>query len=1019
MAIKRINSKIKKYFSDELLNKIKTVYKSVVYYEVSIAEFNRFPVPLGVNEDRILDYRPDGKVRIKLMSNNTRMNLIKNFIRMEWADKIINFGTGTNRLAVMTESLVFKIAIDQAGCVDNLHEFYMSAELYPDVTKSYETNELILVSEYVNVIKTKEEFDERQSEIIHILRDLEDRTSLMLDVGFIAKNRTNWGIRTSDNRPVILDFAYIYTKLPGIQLSCASSECKKKHGLQMLKYTENYSAMQCPACKRTYGPASFQRMISTDLRKEMYQGKLDDAYKVSKAVTYFEIDEYGDYKEVEADDSMISYEIDKSNAKEIEADYISASKEYERQMSFNGFATKEITNLKETLRRSLLEVRHGKNYEELDSNDKFYDPYNDLREEVDLVRLTGIDQIKEEKRRFEEAKQIEIQAKIKARQDFLNNLNKENKNNERCVENMNMDNLYNGGRREKEMDRKTLDNTLDALVKITGADIPVSTPEGQILRYAAERDYDEDEDFQKKLVNIADELSGELEEKDPIQDDEYNIDMIDAIMSKKPLPTKECHGDVLSALDRYVENNPEEKHNKIENYWNYEKPVVKQEPKPQQPQRKENILDKYEKILDSDDKQSSMEKLADKFTDQDPAELEAMKENFEDDCVDLIANIMGGNKNKPQRQEVKPQQKQQPVVREKVVERKVVVETTPKHKPMREMRKEVEKDLAKELASKVSERKSMEKFIDTLSSDQQIMLLEILNQKLMKKVDKNVNKVKSEIKKDVKVEPTIPVVEAEPVVVEEVKTEVIVNPVVETIVEPEVKVEPTKSVTDGYACHPIVKLKDDVVEIDKYDQEFRLEVATEVNTVNGITVQFEDTGITTSYNDVASQSFPTSFNGMEVKGFTFERELGEYVIRLHRDTDSMYYHEGLKAYFPCGLQESDIPNSFERYSNVAIRCCECYNFSKVRQLGTGNDELVNMVDNNDDIEELDLENEEEFDAEAIQNAMMALEGEDGVQQTTANKSDELDSFIEDAIGEFDEFDTEETFEKISKKKEWK
>ena len=114
MTIKRINSKIKKYFSYELLEKIRTVYKSVLYYEVSIQEFNRFPISLGVNEERILEFRPDGKVRIKLMSNNTRMNLIKNFIRMEWTDKVINFGTGTNRLAVMTESLVFKIAIDKA-----------------------------------------------------------------------------------------------------------------------------------------------------------------------------------------------------------------------------------------------------------------------------------------------------------------------------------------------------------------------------------------------------------------------------------------------------------------------------------------------------------------------------------------------------------------------------------------------------------------------------------------------------------------------------------------------------------------------------------------------------------------------------------------------------------------------------------------------------------------------------------------------------------------------------------------
>lgn len=1070
MAIKRINSKIQKYFSEELLEKIKMVYKSVLYYEVDLAEFNRFPISLGANEERILEIRADKKVRIKLMSNNTRMNLIKNFIRMAWSDKIINFGTGTNRLAVMTESLVFKIAIDKAGCVDNLHEFYMSGELYPYVTKSYETNELILVSEYVNVIKTKEEFDDRKIEIIKILRELEDMTSLMLDVGFITKNRTNWGVRVSDNKPVILDFAYIYTKLPGIQLACVNKQCREKHGIQMLRYTDNYSAMQCPACNRVYGPASFQRMISTDLRKRMYQGKLDEAYKVDKPVTYFEIDEFGSRSEVEADDSMISYEIDKSQAKEIESDYIHVCKEYERQLSYDGIVTNEIKELKEILRRSLLEVRHDMEYKDIPESEKNYDPYDDLKEEVDLVKLTGVDKELEKERQIKESKELEYKAKLKAREEYIKNLNKNN--NEKGCANMNMNTLYNG-KKEKELTNKELDKELDSLIKLTGADMPDSTFQGQVLTYAAERDYDEDDDFEKRLTNISDELAGELEERNPIDDDEYNIDFISAIMNKKPLPTKTCHGVVLEALDRCVELNPETKREDMNKYWDY-KPSENKTIDPEihfegnrvddseEIETHASIMkDKYEKLLSSDDTQTNMAKLAEAYTEHYQEEKEALREDFENESVDMVASIFRKKNQNSNKNNKKPEvNKSETIIVENRYPRKVATaESGPapfKYQVNNNLEKvditvpEIThtKKLAEQLAHKVSERNSMEAFINELSKEQLIMLKDILDKKL-DRVKDTINKENLELKvkdmpkeikdKDFKLEKcdqpkdsgTISVqtkietkkeikTDAEKIVAPILNAEkgVVANLVIDTPSEEiEVKTEIDPKLLEGFARHFVTPVdRNKTIKIDKYNQEFPIQIAVEKNTKQGITIEFDDLGMNTTYDDVASQQYPTRLeDGTIVKGYSLENDGDQIVIRLHRDTNTLYYHEGLEAYFPIGIQESEIPNSFDKYSKVAIRCVDCYKYHKIKQIGQPVSEIENLVENQDGEEDMVI------DPEKIQEAMTELKGDSYSDSVSKLVNGDVDKFIEESLDEYGDFEeASETFEKItSKNKNWK
>ena len=74
---------------------------------------------------------------------------------------------------------------------DNLNEFNLSEELQPYVTKTYETNGLVTVAEYVNLIK-EEEFLDSIPNIRNILNYLSENW-MFSDVGTIVKNHTNWG----------------------------------------------------------------------------------------------------------------------------------------------------------------------------------------------------------------------------------------------------------------------------------------------------------------------------------------------------------------------------------------------------------------------------------------------------------------------------------------------------------------------------------------------------------------------------------------------------------------------------------------------------------------------------------------------------------------------------------------------------------------------------------------------------------------------------------------------------------
>lgn len=386
MSILRFNSLIKKYFSDELMSKLKKIYDAKNEIRIPKEEYKKFRFNIPAKKDT----EREDSVLIRIINNNTRINLVKNYINMYWRDKVINFGTGTNRVAVMTDNYVFKIALDLAGCVDNMHEFRMSSELYPDVTKTYETNKLICVSEYVQVINS-EQLVLRKREILAMLKRLSEKTSLMLDVGYVKKNMSNLGIRASDDRVVILDFGYIYTKLDGIQLTCSNEDCIKKHGLVDLEYNSTYSALVCPKCGSEYGVTELQSLITDEARMQMYRDKMDNYFVVDKEVSYFEVDEYGNKKEIEKvdDEKVDNSKVVIIDQKELEEDYISCCEEVLRQETIGGYVNPNLLETKEHLRRTLLSEIHGIPYEDLEPNLQQYEPYDSLREKVDLCQVPG------------------------------------------------------------------------------------------------------------------------------------------------------------------------------------------------------------------------------------------------------------------------------------------------------------------------------------------------------------------------------------------------------------------------------------------------------------------------------------------------------------------------------------------------------------------------------------------------------------------------------------------------------
>ena len=210
----KIESLIKKNFSEEFMRKIYDIYSNDY---ISIVEKT-------IQFDKIFTEEFGGR---------------KDYRRI---------GEGTNRFVCLLDNHIIKVAYNYLAYIDNMNELAQAKYKSKYLAQAFETNGIILVSEYVTVMD-KEEFLESQFHIKKILDILAEDQSLdndkrkfyiLGDMGMSEKNYGNWGRRMNGDI-VVLDYGYLYqlshedwkevAKCP----TCGSS----------LEYTKDYSELEC------------------------------------------------------------------------------------------------------------------------------------------------------------------------------------------------------------------------------------------------------------------------------------------------------------------------------------------------------------------------------------------------------------------------------------------------------------------------------------------------------------------------------------------------------------------------------------------------------------------------------------------------------------------------------------------------------------------------------------------------------------------------------------------------------
>lgn len=162
--------------------------------------------------------------------------------------------------------------------IDNFTEFKRSSELEGYAARTYETNYLINIAEYVEVLN-QDEFAYNERPIKTILERLSENY-LFNDIGYSYKNSYNWGKRPAhltdeeleiygENADllydvVILDYGYMY---PLYDQKDKLYRCPKcQHRLQWLS---NYTALQCTnsGCNLQLSPTEIRRRMNLSYEK--------------------------------------------------------------------------------------------------------------------------------------------------------------------------------------------------------------------------------------------------------------------------------------------------------------------------------------------------------------------------------------------------------------------------------------------------------------------------------------------------------------------------------------------------------------------------------------------------------------------------------------------------------------------------------------------------------------------------------------------------------------------------------
>ena len=158
-------------------------------------------------------------------------------------------GEGTNRFVCLLENHIIKVAYNYLAYIDNMNELAQAKDKPKYLAKAFETNGLILVSEYVTVMD-KMEFLECQHQISVILKTIEavikgkDKTKntyyILGDMGMSNKNYGNWG-RRMNGEIVILDYGYLYEVAGRDWIEVATCPVCSSD----LEYRTDFSELEC------------------------------------------------------------------------------------------------------------------------------------------------------------------------------------------------------------------------------------------------------------------------------------------------------------------------------------------------------------------------------------------------------------------------------------------------------------------------------------------------------------------------------------------------------------------------------------------------------------------------------------------------------------------------------------------------------------------------------------------------------------------------------------------------------
>lgn len=218
-------------------------------------------------------------------------------------------GCGTNRIAFRKNNYVYKIALDKRGFIDDISEYKRTPEVPQRLFKGYETNRVVIVGEYVELV-SKAYWIAHRAEAKAILSELSTKF-IMDDVGLTEKNYCNWGLRATpdgEGQLVLLDCAYLYPIRKFDMIRC---ECGGK-----IVHSEDFTYYQCSnsKCGKHYIVAELLNMANYD-----YDAEDEEAIKMMLG------DGKETYVKVSGMNSGTTTEIDDAEAKRLIESYKDAN----------------------------------------------------------------------------------------------------------------------------------------------------------------------------------------------------------------------------------------------------------------------------------------------------------------------------------------------------------------------------------------------------------------------------------------------------------------------------------------------------------------------------------------------------------------------------------------------------------------------------------------------------------------------------------------------------------------------